>query len=431
MRQPETFAAALTRRAGVLSLLLVVALLVGARWLVGAIEDASWNAGAMRARLSLALLAATVVLAALSVRRVRVRGAVRQRLGAAGIVLVCAACLPTLYLQAQLLATRLRSPHLNDIPLTTIVAAQVMAAGGNPYRAAVDPRAESREQGRNFDGFKYMPLMAVTYAPAALLDSHRGVILINTALHALTAALIFLVARSLAGEAAAALGLVFYLWIRLVPRQLFGPGVTDLAAMVPLVAAWWVAARRPLAGGLLLGISLSMKLVPALALAPVIAPPAVPWRDTDSRRFWLGLTCGSVPTLIYFLWSPADFASNVFLFNLLRPVDSTSWLYGYPEIWRRVAAVGLVAVMIGGGVVRWTARPGPFGQVMLAYAVTVGLTLLGPANHGNYQLWWLPWFSIVLGVSLAAFLSPPAALAPHDGAARGARRPFNGPVSGL
>jgi hypothetical protein len=415
MQQSSTPAVPLMRRARITALMLVVALLVSARWVVGVIEDASWDAGATRAWLSLSLLVATTALAAVSARWGRTRSASRQRLGATGIVLVCAACVPTCYLQAELLATRLRSPHLNDIPLTTMAAARVMVAGGNPYQEAVDPRAESRAQGRNYDGFKYMPLMAVTYAPAALMNSHRGVILINTVLHGLMAAMIFLAARSLAGEVAGALGLIFYLWIRLVPRQLFGPGVTDLAAIIPLVAAWWFAVRRPLLGGLLLGISVSMKLVPALALAPVIAPVAAPWRSADSRRFWLGLACGSLPTLVYVLWSPADFASNVFLFNLLRPVDSTSWLYQHPERWRQVAAGALVAVVAGGGVVRWVVRPAPRGQIMLALAVTVGLTLLGPANHGNYQLWWLPWFCIVLGTSLATFLSPPAARVSQSG----------------
>jgi hypothetical protein len=250
--------------------------------------------------------------------------------------------------------------------------------------------------------------MAVTYALAALTGSHQSVILINTVLHVLMAALIFLIARSLAGEVAGALGLVFYLWIRMVPRQLFGPGVTDLAAIVPLVAAWWVAARRPLLGGLLLGISVSMKLVPALALVPVIAPAVAPWRCASSRRFWLGLACGSLPTLIYFLWSPADFISNVLLFNLFRPVDSTSWLYQHPEHWRQIATCALIVIVAGGGVVRWIRRPGPCGQAVLILAVTVGLILLDPANHGNYQLWWLPWFSIVLATSLAAFLGSPA-----------------------
>jgi hypothetical protein len=389
------------------ALLCVVALLIGARWIVGAIEDASWNAGGTRALLSLALLLVTIAVIAVAERWRRTRVAVSPKLGAAGALLVCCVCLPTLYLQANLLSTRLRSPHLNDIPLTTMAAARAMAAGENPYRAAVDPRAESHEQGRNYDGFKYMPLMAAAYAPAALMGSHRGVIFINAVLHLTMAVLIFLGARSLAGEVAGALGLAFYLWIRLVPRQLFGPGVTDLAAIVPLLAAWWVAARQPLLSGLLLGISVSMKLVPAVALVPVIAPPSAPWRDAASRRFWIGLACGALPTLIYFVWSPGDFASNVFLFNLLRPVDSTSWLYQHPERWRQVAAVALVAVVAAGGLVRWMRQPGPWGQAGLALAVTVGLTLLGPANHGNYQLWWLPWFSIVLAATLASFLNPP------------------------
>ncbi len=385
----------------IVALAAIAATIAGARWVVGAIEDASWNAGATRARLSLSLLLATVALAIVAYRRRRSRPSVPRRLGWGGAILVCSALVPALYLQGLLLAGRLREPHLNDIPLTTMAAARAMAAGENPYRVAVDPRAESRAQGRNYDGFKYMPLMAVLYAPAALTDSHRGVILINTALHLLAAALIFLVARSLAGDGAGAIALIFYLWIRMVPRQLFGPGVTDLGAIIPLLGAWWVVDARPLSGGLLLGISLSMKLVPALTLLPAIAPAAVPWRRNDSRRFWAGLACGALPTVIYFVWSPSDFASNVFLFNLFRPVDSTSWLFGRPESWRQIATGALILVMVTGGVVRWVLQPGRFGQAVVLLAVTIGLTVLGPANHGNYQLWWLPWFSIVLGASLA------------------------------
>ena len=257
-----------------------------------------------------------------------------------------------------------------------------------------------------------MPLMAVTYAPAALTRSHQGVILVNAALHVLTAILVFLVARSLAGDVAGALGLIFYLWIRMVPRQLFGPAVTDLAAIVPLLAAWWVVDARPLLGGLLLGISVSMKLMPALALILVLAPAVGPWRGSAGRRFWLGLTFGSLPALIYFLWSPADFVSNVLLFNLLRPVDSTSWLYARPDSWRQVATCALIVVVAGGGLFRWLRRPGPRGRLVLILSLTVGLTLLGPANHGNYQLWWLPWFSIVLATTLGAFLGSPAASPP-------------------
>ncbi len=394
--------------ARVLALVAIAATIVAARWVIGAIEDASWNAGAMRARLSLSLLLATVALAVVAHRRRRSTQPGTRRLGWGGAILVCCAFLPALYLQGQLLAGRLREPHLNDIPLTTMAAARAMAAGENPYRVPVDPRAESRAQGRNYDGFKYMPLMAVLYAPAALTESHRGVILTNTALHLLTAALIFFIARSLAGDGAGAIALIFYLWIRMVPRQLFGPGVTDLGAIIPLLAAWWLASSRPLVAGLLLGVSLSMKLVPALALLPAITPAALPWRRDDSRRFWTGLACGALPTVIYFLWSPSDFASNVFLFNLLRPVDSTSWLFRHPESWREMATGALILVILAGGIMRWIWKPDRFGQAVLLLAVTVGLTVLGPANHGNYQLWWLPWFSIVLGTSLAMIAEPAA-----------------------
>ena len=132
-----------------LALLAVIAVLFGAWGVVGAIEDASWNAGATRALLSVSLLVVTAALAILAEHRYRARDFTPRRLGITGALLVCCACVPALYLQTELLAARLRSPHLNDIPLTTMAAARAMAAGENPYNVAVDPRAESREQGRN------------------------------------------------------------------------------------------------------------------------------------------------------------------------------------------------------------------------------------------------------------------------------------------
>jgi hypothetical protein len=43
---------------------------------------------------------------------------------------------------------------------------------------------------------------------------------------------------------------------------------------------------------------------------------------------------------------------------------------------------------------------------VLILVLIVAMTLLGPVNHGNYQLWWLPWFAVVLGFSLAVYLRP-------------------------
>lgn len=383
--------------------LLVVSLLAGAQLAVNAIEDASWNAGAARARYSLSLLACTVGLAAVA-EPIRRRRPARFKLGLAGALLACCACLPAVSSQAQLAAVRFESPHLNDIPLTTMAAARAMASGTNPYTSPVDPRAESGEQQRNYDGFKYMPLMAVAYLPSALAGSERGVILTNAVLNLLAVAIVFLLARSLGGDLAGALALIFYLSIRMVPRQLYGPGVTDLAAIVPLLAAFLAGETRPFLGGLLVGVSVSTKILPALALVPVLAPPVVPWRDPASRRFWLGLAAGCLPALLYFLWSPAGLLSNVVFFNLFRPVDSTSWLDGHPATWRTATTVALLCVLIAGGLVRWVARPAVRSRAVLILALTVAMTLLGPVNHGNYQLWWLPWFSVVLGVSLAALL---------------------------
>jgi hypothetical protein len=398
-------------------LLFVLAVLVGGQLAVNAIEDASWDAGAARARYSLALLLVTVALAAVAERIHRSRPGAPGKLGLAGALLVCCACLPPIYSQQQLAALRFDSPHLNDIALTTMAAAKTIASGRNPYTSPVDPRAESREQRRNYDGFKYMPLMAVAYLPAAIADSQRTVIIINALLNVLTTVLVYFLARSLSGELAGGLAVIFYLSIRMVPRQLYGPGVTDLAAVVPLLAAFLAGETLPLLSGLLVGLSVSTKVLPALALVPVFAPAVNPWKDPGGRRFWLGFALGCLPSLFYLAWAPAGLLSNVVFFNLFRPVDSTSWLDGHPANWRTIATVALLCVLAAGASLRWILRPAASGRAVLVLVLVVSMTLLGPVNHGNYQLWWLPWFSAILGVSLAVYLHPRAAEPTAEGLA--------------
>ena len=405
MRRAIAEALFATRARRSVACLVALATLPAAWFIIDVIEWASWDAGARRALASLSLLALTVIFAGLAEIR---RGGMpqrRPRVGPLVTILVCCLCLPAVRSQVELGVARFRAPHVNDIPLTTMAAARAMVAGHNPYAVAVDPRAESAEQRRNYDGFKYLPMMAVAYSPAALLDSPSGVVLINACLQGAAALLVFLVARSLAGSLAASLSLIFYLWLPIVPRQLFGPGVTDYAAVVPLLAAFALVTRKPRFAGLLVGLSLSAKLVPALALAAIIAPAASPWRPGDGRRYWAGFVCGCLPSLVYFLWSPADLVSNVLFFNLSRPVDSTSWLDGHPAWWRAAATIGLAALFAAGAGIRWVMTPNRRGRALLIVVVAMGTTLLGPVNHGNYQLWWIPWLAIVLASCAGPFLS--------------------------
>jgi hypothetical protein len=51
----------------------------------------------------------------------------------------------------------------------------------------------------------------------------------------------------------------------------------------------------------------------------------------------------------------------------------------------------------------------------------MGTTLLGPVNHGNYQLWWIPWLAMILASCVGPFLAvreawtPAPAAGPADG----------------
>jgi hypothetical protein len=394
-----------TRARRSIACLLALATLPAAWFIIDVIEWASWDAGARRALASLSLLALTAIFAGFAEIRRGGMPAPRPRVRPLVTIVVCCLCLPAVWWQAELGVARFRAPHVNDIPIHTLAAARAMASGRSPYAVVVDKRAESAEQGRNYDGFKYLPMTAVVFSPAALLDGPPGVILTNACLQVAVALLIFFAARSLVGSLAASLSLIFYLWLPIVPRQLFGPGVTDYAAVVPLLAAFALGDRKPWLAGLLVGLSLSAKLVPALPLAAILAPAECPWRRGAGRRYWAGFVGGCLPALVYLLWSPADLISNVLLFNLSRPVDSTSWLDGHPTWWRTVTTVGLAGLFVVGAAIRWLADPGRRGRALLILVLTMGTTLLGPINHGNYQLWWIPWLAIVLASCVGPFLA--------------------------
>jgi glycerol uptake facilitator-like aquaporin len=92
---------------------------------------------------------------------------------------------------------------------------------------------------------------------------------------------------------------------------------------------------------------------------------------------------------------------NIVLFNLMRPPDSTSWLFGAPPLAGKLAGALFVALYLAAAIRVWRRPPTSSERCGLASFLILASILLGPVAHHNYQLWWLPLFAALLGAALA------------------------------
>jgi hypothetical protein len=382
----------------------VIARLVAASlfWIaVGLIQKLNWGLGGAKALVLLALLAATpfVTSAAQPARAVAARRAPRA------LVLAVAALL---LVQGGYAIKELRHPALIDAATTTLAAGELLSSGSNPYRAPIDLAAEGAMRQPRFAGYKYLPVTLAAYLPLGAPFGERGIVLTNLLLDLAALALIFRLAAELAGAPAAGwLAALLYLTLPLIPFQLFAKGVTDLVAVVPLLAALLLVERRALLCGLCVGLSLAAKPVPGVLLLPCCLPASPRAR----ALYAAGIAIGWLPALAFFLWSPGAFLDNIVLFNLARPADSTSWLFGAPAIAGTVAralALGFYAAVFA---FIWRQKPSLAVRVGLGVMLALAAILAGPAAHHNYQLWWLPLAAALLVAALAAKRLPSAAAA--------------------
>lgn len=295
--------------------------------------------------------------------------------------------------QATQTALSLQKPQIVDVGFTTLAAARALAGGIDLYKAPVAPLPE--EPGE-FNGFKYGPAMAAFYLPGTLLGDARGLLLTNFLLLLATTALIFLAANQSGGWDSGLFAAIFYLSLPLVSWEL-SIGVTDLLPTLPLFAAWFLADRMPLCSGGLLGFSLATKLVPAFPVATLLALPLLrAWDKKQLVKFFAGILLGAASLLFYVMRSPKELYHNLIEFQGTRPPDSTSWLYYLPEAYPFVAALFLFLVVY----LHWKSWSSDTRQraVIVVAAVLAGL-LANRVNHRNYQLWWLPWFSVLLATA--------------------------------
>ena len=359
------------------------ALFWGAIFLV---QNLNWGAGASKAAVLLALLIGALWL----VHRAAPPPA---RANPSRALVACAGFL----LLAQLIyfGLRIAHPHLIDMATTTLEAGQAMIQGQNPYNLPIDTEAAGLGASPEFQGYKYLPLMPAVYLPLGSALGARGVLATNLLLLLATLGLMLRLGRDAASPRAGLIAALLYLSIPLAAQQVLVKGSTDLAAVVPLLLGFSVLQRRPGWAGFCVGLSISAKLFPGALFLPCLLPASWPER----RRYGLGVALGLLPILPYALLSPAALYDNIVLFNAIRAPDSTSWLSAVPSA-ALAARAAFVALFLGvTAYIAWRA-PGLAARCGLGAALALGVILAGPAAHHNYQLWWLPFYCVSLAAAL-------------------------------
>jgi len=287
---------------------------------------------------------------------------------------------------------RALKPKVIDIADTTLAALGALARGGNPYALPIDPMAGGIANAAPLlHGYKYLPLMIAAYAPLGLPFGAPGIVLTNLLLHAATAALLGLLAARTSRAAGLAVAL-FYLSQAFLAHQLMTRGVNDLVAVLPLLAALSLVETRPGWTGFLVGLSIAAKLMPGLVALICLLPAP------DGRaRYAGGIALGLLPILPFLVWGPEAFLANILLFNAIRPVDDTAWLYGLPAP-AAILARGVAVVALGA--IAWrVARQPPALEQRCALLVLAILCVfaVGPDMHHNYYLWFIPPLALLAG----------------------------------
>jgi hypothetical protein len=290
---------------------------------------------------------------------------------------------------------------LGLVAATTAEAARVMWSGLNPYDVQIDSYGASIVHDMAYGGYKYLPGMSIVYGPLTLLTGARSIILTNAILYIAIAASVFCLSRRLAGKATY-FPILLFLSSPIIAVQALAEGATDAAPILSVLLAFLQWGRSSFLAGILIGLSLSMKPVPALFAATLLLPS----KKAEWWRYVMGIVVGALPALPYLAWSPRNFIDNVFIFNMIRPPDPTTWRFD-ASVW-----AGHVAIVVSGltwaALCLWclAARAGLMARLYAFFVIMVGVLLAAPSDHDNYALWWTPVLVILLA-TLGAQPRPP------------------------
>ncbi len=283
--------------------------------------------------------------------------------------------------------------NLIDIATTTFAAGKAILRGQNPYSLPID-------MGR---GYTYGPMMALAFLPLGEVWGLQGIVATNSILDLIALLLIFRLGSRVGSLSAGGYySTLLYLVSSFVPWQLFGVGSTDLAAVVPLLLALLILPKKKGLAGFSIGLAISAKYSPGVFLALCCFP------KSGRLRYLAGIAAGLLPILACLYVSPKDFVTSTITRVNGRPVDSTSWMFGSPwapEI-RLVVPIALAVTLVCVGIYVWVNNPSLVQRCGLAVVCILVAMLTSPVVHLNYQLWWLPFFAVLVAgatLTLAKF----------------------------
>jgi hypothetical protein len=280
---------------------------------------------------------------------------------------------------------------LVDIALRTLDAGKLLLAGKNPYTSAIDG------VGR-YAGYKYLPMMAIVFLPLGALWGNSGVIATNLILDVAVIVLIIKLGSRIGSLGVGVLAASLYMISTFVPSELFYASSTDLAAVVPLLVALVLVERRPTLAGFFVGLSISTKILPGAVFAICTLP------NHGRLRYFLGLAIGMLPILPFFVISPGALVDNAVMWGFVRAFDSTSWMYlqGSSPAYYPLVQIAFASTLLFVAAYVWFRRPNLAQMTGLAVICVMAALLSGTANHRDYQLWWLPFFAVLVAKSAYA-----------------------------
>jgi len=280
------------------------------------------------------------------------------------------------------------------------VDAVLMVLGGqNPYAAAhLDPLGAVNAHAPGYGGYKYLPVMIGIHTPFVMSIGPMGMLWANALMVAILCAMVY---AMVAGAEARIIAIAALLVTPELAESSLAMGFNDLPGTLFVLGAFLVRNRSAMLCGLLVGLGVSCKLMPALVATTILFPPRQ-W-----KAYIAGGALGLLPTLVFLAWDPAPFLRNIVWFNLVRWPDPTSWRMFAPVWLGRAASVGAVLAGLGGSA--WLAlrawREAPQRNAMelrLQFFVMAVLVIImaGATAHDDYMIWWMPALVVLLARNL-------------------------------
>lgn len=278
-----------------------------------------------------------------------------------------------------------------DVATTTLVAMALTEMHTSPYTKVLDPRPETmaRSGFGFFDGYKYGPMNVLLYYPLTRPCGIAGIYLTNFVFYVATAALLVALGRTFFPSGDPTAGLAASLLFVATPfvwRESAVQGVNDGVQAALLLGAILLRVKRRAAfAGVVVGMAMACKMMPAAALLIALLP--LP------RRLHFIISTAVTAGLLFmtqFPAAPKEMIANLVLWHVNRVPDSTGLRYFLPS-WLAAAwpllVFGALAVLATRHLARRDVSP---AEIVRFLALFLAVFYLSSNAHRNYLVWFVP-----------------------------------------